>query len=129
MSVKILFPSDVFFNSAPFICSQKHDVLVSSALESLGRKVNVNITRQEIDEVIAALGMRQGHWFKCRNGHPYVITECGGAMQESTCNECGAPIGGRNHQLRSDNELATEIDSAAQPAYPTFGPGDYDLDL
>ncbi|KAJ1528977.1 hypothetical protein ONE63_007344 [Megalurothrips usitatus] len=69
--------------------------------------------------VNAAMGMNPGHWFKCRNGHPYFIGECGGAMEESKCNECGAPIGGRNHTLRADNTLASEIDHASGPAYPT----------
>lgn len=44
--------------------------------------------------------MREGRWFKCPNGHYYVITECGGAMQEGKCNECGATIGGGNHRVR-----------------------------
>lgn len=45
-----------------------------------------------------------GHWFKCINGHPYCITECGGAMQESKCPECGEKIGGNNHRLNNDNQ-------------------------
>lgn len=65
------------------------------------------------------MGMRQGHWYKCPNGHVYVITECGGAMVESKCNECGAPIGGGSHRLRRDNQLATEMDGASGPAWPT----------
>ena len=40
-----------------------------------------------------------GHWFTCQNGHVYTIGECGGAMQQSHCMECGAPVGGGNHQL------------------------------
>ena len=27
------------------------------------------------------MGLGQGHWFTCPNGHPYFIGECGGAMQ------------------------------------------------
>lgn len=64
--------------------------------------------------------MAQGHWFKCPNGHPYVIGDCGGAMMESTCNECGARIGGGNHALRADNQLASEMDDAQTPAWPTM---------
>ena len=50
-----------------------------------------------------------GHWFQCPNGHPYVITECGGATVESTCPECGSRIGGGSHRLREDNSGATEL--------------------
>lgn len=101
-----------------------------SRLALLAEQASLTITRQEIDAVVAALGMGLGHWYKCPNGHPYCITECGGAMQESRCNECGAAIGGGNHQLRRDNALATEIDGATQPAWPNhmmhYG-DDYDL--
>jgi len=36
----------------------------------------------------------RGHWFTCPNGHIFSIGECGGAMQQSRCNECGEMIGG-----------------------------------
>ena len=49
--------------------------------------------------ITKAVGLRQGHWFECENGHPYVIGECGGAVQERKCS-CGAPIGGGGHRLR-----------------------------
>eukprot|EP00960_Hanusia_phi_P066370 766386-Hanusia_phi.AAC.3 len=38
-------------------------------------------------------------------GHPYVIADCGGAMETSSCFECGAPIGGERHQLLGDNRV------------------------
>jgi len=81
-------------------------------------KSGLGISDTERREILAAFNMRQGRWFKCPNGHVYVITECGGAMQESTCNECGARIGGGSHRLRSDNALASEMDGATQPLYP-----------
>ncbi|OAQ22439.1 hypothetical protein K457DRAFT_84860 [Linnemannia elongata AG-77] len=55
-----------------------------------------------------------GHFFRCPNGHSYVIGECGGAMQESTCPECGAPVGGRSHQLAAGNQVDTEYESFYQ---------------
>jgi hypothetical protein len=58
------------------------------------------------------MGLGAGHFFKCPNGHVYVIGECGGAMEESKCPECGAKIGGRDHALASGNQLASEIDGA-----------------
>ena len=31
--------------------------------------------------IIKAMGLSAGHWFECPNGHPYIITECGGATE------------------------------------------------
>ena len=52
-----------------------------------------------------------------RNGHVYVITECGGATEEGTCPECGAGIGGSQHRLRDDNQVASEMDGARHAAW------------
>ncbi|XP_001601379.1 NFX1-type zinc finger-containing protein 1 isoform X2 [Nasonia vitripennis] len=72
----------------------------------------------EREMIVKAMGFKQGHWFKCPNGHFYTIGECGGAMQQSKCFECGAAIGGSQHRLLSDNRLASEIDGATRSAWP-----------
>lgn len=56
-------------------------------------KTGLGISEVERMQIVKALNMTQGHWFKCPNGHPYAIGECGGAMETSKCNECGADIG------------------------------------
>ncbi|XP_068707528.1 NFX1-type zinc finger-containing protein 1-like [Montipora foliosa] len=76
-----------------------------------------DVTRQEKDLIVKAMGLTQGHWFKCPKGHIYCITECGGAMEEGRCPECGSSIGGQNHQLRADNQLASEMDGARYAAF------------
>jgi len=94
---------------------------IKTALQSLAKKLDtgIGISDGERNEILRAFpNMGQGHWFKCRNGHVYVITECGGAMEESRCNECGARIGGGSHRLLTDNQLASEMDGAVRPAYP-----------
>lgn len=53
----------------------------------------MGISDVERMEIVKALNMNQGHWFKCPNGHYYSIGECGGAMETAKCNECGAAIG------------------------------------
>ncbi|XP_014212352.1 NFX1-type zinc finger-containing protein 1-like [Copidosoma floridanum] len=73
----------------------------------------------ERSQVITAVGLKQGHWFKCPNGHYYAIGECGGAMERSKCIECRASIGGVQHRLDPNNTLANEIDGAVHPAWPT----------
>ncbi|XP_064087988.1 NFX1-type zinc finger-containing protein 1-like isoform X2 [Macrobrachium nipponense] len=77
----------------------------------------LGISDEERISILDAMGLKQGHWYKCPNGHIYCITECGGAMVEANCPECGARIGGGSHSLRSDNQVATEMDGAEHPAW------------
>ena len=44
-------------------------------------------------------------WYQCPNGHAYVIGECGLAMVESICPECGERIGGKDHKLLKTNKM------------------------
>ena len=44
-------------------------------------------------------------WYQCPNGPAYVIGECGLAMIESRCPECGEKIGGKDHTLLATNKL------------------------
>ncbi|CAG9814756.1 unnamed protein product [Phaedon cochleariae] len=71
--------------------------------------------------------------FKCPNGHPYIITECGGAMQEYTCPEagCGEKIGGTHHTLIGTNQLASEMDGARFAAWSNMANnlGNYDIPM
>ena len=84
----------------------------------MSKKYSLNgLTNAERIKIVKAIGLTKGHWFKCPNGHYYCIGECGGAMQEAKCPECGATIGGRSHTLRSDNQLAPEMDGAQHAAW------------
>ncbi|NWZ82733.1 ZNFX1 protein, partial [Poecile atricapillus] len=77
----------------------------------------LGISEAERVQIVSAIGCPRGHWFKCKNGHIYVIGECGGAMQKSTCPECHEVIGGTNHTLESSNSLAPEMDGATHAAW------------
>lgn len=44
-----------------------------------------------------------GHWYRCPNGHSYSIGECGMAMEQANCPECGAIVGGSNHISAAGN--------------------------
>ncbi|XP_034715873.1 E3 ubiquitin-protein ligase rnf213-beta isoform X2 [Etheostoma cragini] len=35
--------------------------------------------------------------YRCANGHPFVVTECGRPVVEAKCSTCGVRIGGINH--------------------------------
>lgn len=56
----------------------------------------------------------QGHFYRCPNGHPYVIGDCGGATQISSCPECGAQIGGSQHRVISSNTRHDEMNRLAR---------------
>ncbi|XP_057892164.1 NFX1-type zinc finger-containing protein 1 isoform X1 [Melospiza georgiana] len=77
----------------------------------------LGISEAERVQIVSAIGCPRGHWFKCKNGHIYVIGECGGAMETSRCPECHEVIGGTNHTLESSNRLAPEMDGATHAAW------------
>ncbi|KAL3607528.1 hypothetical protein FPOAC2_02513 [Fusarium poae] len=90
---------------------------IDAAEESLNGGVYRPVTAEELRQVYAAsMGELRGtgHWYTCRNGHPFTINNCGMAMQEATCPECGAPIGGRNHVSVEGVRHATEIEDLAR---------------
>ena len=78
----------------------------------------LGITKKEQMQILSAMGIAKGHWYKCPNGHIYYIGECGGADQLSRCNECGASIGGGSHRLVAGNTHAGEMDGSAAPSWP-----------
>ena len=97
---------------------------IKDVLKSLDKKLKTGLAisdleREQIVEILRneKYGVKKGAWFKCPNGHIYAIADCGGAVMEAKCHECGATIGGGNHRLRSDNRLAGEMDGARFTAW------------
>jgi hypothetical protein len=63
--------------------------------------------------VVAAMASEfsgTGHWYRCENGHPFTVGECGMPMQTARCPQCNAPIGGQNHQPADGVEHAGDIE-------------------
>jgi hypothetical protein len=78
-----------------------------------GATFYTTVTNEERMAVIAAMAREfsgTGHWYYCRNGHPFTIGECGMAMQRSVCPECGGPVGGQNHQAVEGVTHARDLD-------------------
>ena len=91
---------------------------ISTFISRMSEQYGVNgLTDAERIEIVKAIGLSKGHWFKCPNGHYYCIGECGGASQIGNCPECGERIGGQNHRLLEGNQLAPEMDGAHYAAW------------
>ncbi|KAI8514834.1 NFX1-type zinc finger-containing protein 1 [Branchiostoma belcheri] len=75
------------------------------------------LTKEQKAEIVEAIGLGKGHWYKCPNGHFYAIGECGGANQGGRCPDCGLAIGGQNHALAEGNQHAPEMDGSQYAAW------------
>ncbi|CAM1501438.1 Fc.00g034220.m01.CDS01 [Cosmosporella sp. VM-42] len=90
---------------------------IDAVEETLNGGVYHPVTAEELREVyMASIGELSGtgHWYRCQNGHPFTINRCGMAMEEATCPECGALIGGRDHVSVEGVRHATEIEEIAR---------------
>ncbi|NXK32780.1 ZNFX1 protein, partial [Piprites chloris] len=100
--------------------TEKDEAAVKAHMENISTDLppsGLGISDAERVQIVNAIGCPRGHWFKCKNGHVYVIGECGGAMEKSQCPECHEVIGGANHALDSTNSLASEMDGATHAAW------------
>ncbi|KAN0098042.1 AAA domain containing protein [Tylopilus felleus] len=53
------------------------------------------ISLQERIAIVEALNFSHaGHFYICPNGHMFIMTECGGAVEVARCPECDAVVGG-----------------------------------
>uniref|UniRef100_A0AC34FYY0 RZ-type domain-containing protein n=1 Tax=Panagrolaimus sp. ES5 TaxID=591445 RepID=A0AC34FYY0_9BILA len=68
---------------------------------------DLGISEKERISIVKALDGAVTKWYKCPNGHLYGIGDCGQAMVETKCPECGTIIGGQNHRLQAGNSDAT----------------------
>ena len=99
--------------------SEKEEGSILGTIKSLCEKYSIDgLSETERLEIVKAIGLSKGHWYKCPNGHTYVIGECGGAMQRAKCPECKAEIGGMSHALAAGNVHAPEMDSSRHAAWP-----------
>ncbi|XP_068451312.1 NFX1-type zinc finger-containing protein 1 [Clinocottus analis] len=110
--------TEVLKKSGQFTEEAQH--LVKETMKELDKKLppsGLGINEEEKKMIVSALQMQPGHWFKCPNGHVYIITECGGANESRRCTDCEATIGGANHRLASGNRVASEMDGSQHGAW------------
>ncbi|KAK2748145.1 hypothetical protein FQN57_001269 [Myotisia sp. PD_48] len=80
-----------------------------------GSTFYTTLTNEERMAVLSAMAQEfrgTGHWYYCENGHPFTIGECGGAMELSSCPECGAPVGGQHHRTVDGVRPADDLEEA-----------------
>ncbi len=64
-----------------------------------GGAVGGDIDPAAIEAQLADLARKEvatrerGHWFRCPNGHLYLVGECGEAMERSLCPDCKEAVG------------------------------------
>ncbi|KAH0538543.1 hypothetical protein FGG08_004876 [Glutinoglossum americanum] len=66
-----------------------------------GETFYAEFTNEEMRAVYSAMAREfrgTGHWYTCQNGHPFTVGNCGMPMETSRCPQCGASIGGTDHQ-------------------------------
>ncbi|CAA9958526.1 AAA 12 multi-domain protein [Pyrenophora teres f. maculata] len=75
------------------------------------------VSKEELEAIKKAMvsgpggiATHSGHWYKCVNGHPFAIGECGMPMQLARCPECGQPVGGQSHTAVAGVSRATEME-------------------
>ncbi len=90
---------------------------VEQTLQQLGKEWYEEVSKDELAAIKAAMlsgprGMatHSGHWYNCENGHPFAIGECGMPMEQATCPECGAPVGGQHHRAVGGVTRAMEME-------------------
>ena len=72
------------------------------------------VTNAEKAAVYAAMAqsfLGTGHWYYCVNGHPFTVGECGMPMETARCPQCGATVGGNDHQPAAGVTRAEDMES------------------
>lgn len=73
------------------------------------------VTNAEQAAVYAAMARSfqgTGHWYYCVNRHPFTVGECGMPMQMARCPQCGAAVGGTNHQPAAGVTRAADLEAS-----------------
>jgi len=58
-----------------------------------------------------------GGWYACPNGHSYYVDACGRPTEILKCSECGAEIGGLDHDLIKTNKTMLAQADDTPPGY------------
>ncbi|KAK4904459.1 hypothetical protein LTR49_026090 [Elasticomyces elasticus] len=106
-------------NNAETVCLRfkgPHRGLIEGLMEEVldaRRMLNEGVSTSEMRMVVTAMAKEfsgTGHWYRCANGHPFTVGECGMPMQLARCPACGAGIGGQHHRSTDGVQAVHDIE-------------------
>lgn len=77
------------------------------------RMLRESLASSEMGMVVRAMAKEfrgTGHWYRCANGHPFTVGECGMPMELARCPECGSGVGGQSHRPTEGVTRADDIE-------------------
>ena len=86
---------------------------LSDELAEVRRMLDEGISSSEMRMVVAAMAKEfrgTGHWYRCVNGHPFTVGECGMPMELARSPTCGEGIGGQHHRPTAGVQHARDIE-------------------
>ncbi|KAG9186673.1 hypothetical protein G6011_09781 [Alternaria panax] len=90
---------------------------ITTASKMLSKEFYEAVSKEELESIKKAMvsgrggiATHSGHWYKCVNGHPFAIGECGMPMEVARCPECGERVGGQSHTAVAGVSRATEME-------------------
>ncbi|CAN9476523.1 unnamed protein product [Alternaria alternata] len=90
---------------------------ITAASEMLSKEFYEAVSKEELESIKQAMvsgrggiATHSGHWYKCVNGHPFAIGECGMPMEVARCPECGERVGGQSHTAVAGVSRAMEME-------------------
>ncbi|KAF3032569.1 hypothetical protein E8E12_003218 [Didymella heteroderae] len=88
------------------------DIFIDEAAE-VRRMLCEFLASSEMGMVVRAMAKEfrgTGHWYRCANGHPFTVGECGMPMELARCPECGSGVGGQSHRPTEGVTRAADIE-------------------
>jgi hypothetical protein len=88
------------------------EIFVDEAAE-VRRMLRESLASSELGMVVRAMAKEfrgTGHWYRCANGHPFTVGECGMPMELARCPECGSGVGGQSHRPTEGVTRAADIE-------------------
>ncbi|KAH7090017.1 AAA domain-containing protein [Paraphoma chrysanthemicola] len=88
------------------------NIFIDEAAE-VRRMLSESLASSEMGMVVRAMAKEFrgiGHWYRCANGHPFTVGECGMPMELARCPECDSGVGGQSHRPTEGVTRAADIE-------------------
>ena len=86
-----------------------HLIQTNFCIQDIKNKMrDINLAFKETVEILKGLGTK---WYKCPNGHLYVVGNCGELVQTGICPDCHSVIGGRGYVPAQGNRAINGLSS------------------